>query len=107
MTVDELLRLYPVSARWQRVLLERLDAAAVIYRLAATISNIAHPIRFRWYRAMPMDAAIVPGRRANRRRRQAGTHLRQDELLQAALEAQGGCAPPQRRPHPRARTRCG
>ena len=59
MTVDELLNLYPVSARWQRILLERLDAAAVIYRLAATISNIAHPIRFRWYRAMPMDAAIV------------------------------------------------
>ena len=59
MTVDELLRLYPVSARWQRVLLERLDAAAVIYRLAATIANIAHPIRFRWYRAMPMDAAII------------------------------------------------
>ncbi len=59
MTVDELLNLYPVSARWQRVLLERLDAAAVIYRLAATISNIAHPIRFRWYRAMPMDAAII------------------------------------------------
>ena len=59
MTVDEILRLYPVSARWQRVLLERLDAAAVIYRLAATISNIAHPIRFRWYRAMPMDAAII------------------------------------------------
>ena len=59
MTVDELLNLYPVSARWQRVLLERLDAAAVIYRLAATISNIAHPIRFRWYRATPMDAAII------------------------------------------------
>ena len=59
MTVDELLNLYPVSAQWQRVLLERLDAAAVIYRLAATISNIAHPIRFRWYRAKPMDAAIV------------------------------------------------
>ena len=59
MTVDELLRLYPVSAQWQRILLERLDAAAVIYRLAATISNIAHPIRFRWYRAMPMDAAII------------------------------------------------
>ena len=59
MTVDELLNLYPVSARWQRVLLERLDAAAVIYRLAATISNIAYPIRFRWFRAKPMDAAIV------------------------------------------------
>ena len=59
MTVDELLRLYPVSARWQRVLLERLDAAAVIYRLASAIANIAHPIRFPWYRAMPMDAAII------------------------------------------------
>ena len=59
MTGDELLRLYPVSARWQRVLLERLDAIAVIYRLASAIANIAHPIRFRWYRAMPMDAAIV------------------------------------------------
>ena len=59
MTVDELLRLYPVSARWQRILLERLDAIAVIYRLASAIANIAHPIRFRWFRAMPMDAAIV------------------------------------------------
>ena len=46
-----------------------------------------------------------PGRRKGGLRREAGTHLRQDELLQAALEAQGGCAPPQRRPHPRARRR--
>ena len=59
LTGDEILRLYPVSARWQRILLERLDAIAVIYRLASAIANIAHPIRFRWYRAMPMDAAIV------------------------------------------------
>ena len=59
MTVDELLDLYPVSAQWQRVLLERLDAVGIIYRLAATISNIAHPIRFRWFRAKPMDAAIT------------------------------------------------
>ena len=59
MTVDEILRLYPVSARWQRILLERLDAIAVIYRLASAIANIAHPIRFRWFRAKPMDAAII------------------------------------------------
>ena len=58
MTVDELLELYPVSAQWQHILLERLDSLAVIYRLAAAISNVAYPIRFRWYRAMPMDAAI-------------------------------------------------
>ena len=59
MSVDELLRDYPVSAQWLRILLERLDALAVIYRLASAISNIAHPIRFQWYRAMPMDAAIA------------------------------------------------
>ena len=46
--LDALLRLYPVSARWRRILLERLDALAVVYRLASSISNIAHPIRFRW-----------------------------------------------------------
>ena len=32
--VDHLLRRLPVSAHWQRLLLERLDAAAVVYRLA-------------------------------------------------------------------------
>ena len=58
-TEDELLRLHPVSEQWRRLLLARLDALGVIYRLAATISDIAYPIRFRWYRAMPMDAAIA------------------------------------------------
>ena len=62
--LDGLLRSYPVAARWRRVLLERLDAVAIVYRLAAAVANIHHPIRFRWYRAMPMDAAIVlPGGR--------------------------------------------
>ena len=56
--LEDLLRDLPVSARWRRVLLERLDAVAVVYRLASAISNAAYPIRFRWYRAMPMDAAI-------------------------------------------------
>ena len=49
----------PVSARWRRVLLERLDAVAVIYRLASAIANTAYPVRFRWYRAMPLDAAVT------------------------------------------------
>ena len=64
LSVDALLRSRPVSNQWRRLLLERLDAVAVIYRLAAAVSDTHHPIRFRWYRAMPMDAAIVlPGGR--------------------------------------------
>ena len=59
MSLDELLSSRPVSARWRRVLLERLDALAVIYRVAAALSDAAHPIRFRWYRAGPADAGIV------------------------------------------------
>ena len=59
---EDLLRDSPVSARWRRVLLERLDAVAIIYRLASAISNVTHPIRLRWYRAMPLDAAVaLPG----------------------------------------------
>ena len=58
MTVDELLLRCPVSER-RRVLLERLDALAVVCRLASAISNASFPIRFRWYRAMPMDAAMT------------------------------------------------
>ena len=62
--VDGLLRTRPVSAWWRRLLLERLDAVAVVYRLASAVANVHHPIRFRWYRAMPMDAAIaLPGGR--------------------------------------------
>ena len=62
--VDGLLLNRPVSTWWRRLLLERLDAVAVVYRLASAVANVRHPIRFRWYRAMPMDAAIaLPGGR--------------------------------------------
>ena len=57
--MHELLRTRPLSAHWRRLLLERLDAVAVVYRLAAGIADLHYPIRFRWYRAMPMDAAIA------------------------------------------------
>ena len=59
MTVDELLARCPVSEQGRRVLMERLDAAAVVYRLTSALSNVAFSIRFRWYRAMPMDAAMT------------------------------------------------
>ena len=61
--LEDLLRTRPVSAQWQRVLLERLDALAVIYRLAAAVSNAAFPIRH----------PVVPGRARGRRNRPAPT----------------------------------
>ena len=64
MSLDELLSSRPVSTRWRRVLLERLDALAVIHRVAAAVSDAVHPIRFRWCRSGPADAGIVlPGGR--------------------------------------------
>ena len=62
--LEDLLRDRPVSARWRRVLLERLDAAAVINRLVSAMSIVARPVLFRWYRAMPVDAGVfLPGGR--------------------------------------------
>ena len=57
--VGELLRSRPVSRRWRRILLERLDAVASTYRLAAAIAERAWPLRLRWYRAEPLDAALA------------------------------------------------
>ena len=56
---DALLRSRPVSHQWLRLLMERLDGAAVVYRLASALTTLTHPIRFRWYRAMPLDAAVA------------------------------------------------
>ena len=56
--LGELLRSRPLTAHWRRLLLERLDGVASIYRLTAAITEAAWPLRFRWYRALPMDAAI-------------------------------------------------
>ncbi|MDE2934503.1 MAG: replication-relaxation family protein [Chloroflexota bacterium] len=61
-SLEALLRARPVSAQWRRILLERLDGVAVIYRLAASIAAQRGGIGFRWYRALPMDASVVlPG----------------------------------------------
>ena len=57
--LEDLLFLMPLSRQWRRGLLERLDAVAVIYRLASAINQVVHPLAFRWYRAMPLDAAVA------------------------------------------------
>ena len=59
LTLDDLLRRRPVSAGWRRILLERLDAVAVIYRLASSIAALQGIAGFRWYRGLPLDAGIV------------------------------------------------
>ena len=57
--IDRLLRTRPVSAHWRRILLARLDAVAVVYRLASAVADAVGPPRFRWYRAAPLDAAMT------------------------------------------------
>ncbi len=57
--LDEILRTRPVSVQWRRILMERLDAVGVIYRLASSIAAETGPVRLRWYRAAPLDAAVV------------------------------------------------
>ena len=57
--LNKLLRVYPVSQQWRRILMERLDAVGVIYRLAWSIAAETGPIGFRWYRAAPLDAALT------------------------------------------------
>ena len=58
-SLDELLRSRPVSAQWRRSLMERMDALASVYAVASTLSGVAFPVRFRWYRAAPLDAAMT------------------------------------------------
>ncbi len=58
-SVDALLRSRPVSVQWLRPLLERLDAVAVVYRLASALSDVAFPLTLRLYRSVPVDAAIA------------------------------------------------
>ena len=57
--VERLLRTRPVSAHWQRLLLARLDAVAVINRLASAAAPVDDSFRFRWYRAHSLDAAVA------------------------------------------------
>ena len=72
--MHELLRSRPLTAHWRRLLLERLDAVAVIYRLAAAITEAAWPLRLHWYRAQPLDAAVaLPDGRSLFVVRQGGT----------------------------------
>jgi len=57
--VSQLLCCTPKSEQWRRILLERLDAVAAIYRFCEATPRVAHPLGFRWYRASPIDVALT------------------------------------------------
>ena len=63
MDLEKLLRTFPVSRRWQRLLLERLDAVGVIYRVAANVAMAAGGFEgLEWYRSQSLDCVMfLPG----------------------------------------------
>ena len=65
LSAAELLRRDPLSQQERRLVLERLDGASAIYRLAAALAEAVYPLEFRWQRARPLDAVMRPpdGRR--------------------------------------------
>ena len=67
LAVDEdderrLLRIYPVSKQWCRLLTERLDSVAVLYHVAALVAEAdpeRQPVRVDHYRQGPFDALLT------------------------------------------------
>ena len=58
-SMEDALRSHPVSAQWQRLLVQRLDALAVVYSVIETISGAAAPISVRLFRSHPLDAMVI------------------------------------------------
>ena len=57
-----MLRAYPVSRQWFRLLAERLDAVAVLYRVAALVADAdphSDPVRVDHYRKGPYDMLLT------------------------------------------------
>ena len=59
---NHMLRAYPVSKQWFRLLVERLDAVAVLYRVAAMAADAdphSDPVRVDHYRHGPYDMLLT------------------------------------------------
>ena len=59
---EHMLRAYPVSKQWFRLLAERLDAVAVLYRVAAMVADAdlhQKPVRVDHYRHGPYDMLLT------------------------------------------------
>ena len=93
--VENLLCALPVSLQWRRLLLQRLDAVAAIYRLASTVAGVAHPLALRWYRALPMDATLIlPGGRTVAVVRQGPSSDRGPPASSSSRPTRCACATP-------------
>ena len=57
--IEELLHKYPVSHHSRSLLLERLDAVGIIYRVASSVAWAKGPVRLRWYRSEPLDVVLT------------------------------------------------
>ena len=57
--MEELLHMYPVSLHSRSLLLERLDAVGIIYRVASSVAWATGPVRLRLYRSKPLDAVLT------------------------------------------------
>lgn len=58
-SIRELLDGYPVSSHWRSLLLERLDAVGIIYRVTSSVAWATGPLKLRWYRSEPLDAVLT------------------------------------------------
>ena len=59
---NHMLRFYPVSKQWFRLLAERLDAVAVLHRVAAMVADAdphSDPVRVDHYRSGPYDMLLT------------------------------------------------
>ena len=56
--LKETLTVRPVSAHWVRLLAERMDAVAPIYRLVSELAGVTGIRGFHWYRGHPLDALV-------------------------------------------------
>ena len=59
---EQMLRAYPLSRQWFRLLAERLDSVAVLYRVAAMIADAdphSDPVRVDHYRRGPYDLLLT------------------------------------------------
>ena len=58
-SVEDLLRTRPVSDEHLLLLIARLDAVAVLYRVASAAAIAARPVRIAWRRGAPQDADLT------------------------------------------------
>ena len=60
--LEGILRNRPVSEEHRRLLVARLDAVSVTYRVASALSDVARPLKVVWRRGEPQDADLeLPG----------------------------------------------